>query len=237
MRRAFLFTKAANADVWEDLSHIQPPTYHDNPLNLDRFSEKVDEWGMTVTEDIGPAQAKKYVFQPFCFQLLEVLQVLYFTAAKEGKIKAIKAAKRWLNQQERVDAPQVPAKRWNGIRIQHDGKNIHLQEWRNFWGQCVLHRRKVQDWSKGDTLFRLLGLLPASWIKRATKEEAKRAKSHDTVKMMPSKELHKRVIHWPTRNVSRDFKKQSLRSAFLITLSGDREKAAIWLLDDGELAA
>ena len=60
------------------------------------------------------------------------------TSIKEGKIKPLKDAKRWLNEQERVDAPQVAAKRWRAMKLQHDGKEICLHDWRDFRGQCVL---------------------------------------------------------------------------------------------------
>ena len=33
-----------------------------------------------------------------------------------------KEAKKWLNQQEQVDALQVGAKRWRAIKLQHDGR-------------------------------------------------------------------------------------------------------------------
>ena len=45
----------------------------------------------------------------FRYRLPEVLGELYFVATKEGKIKTLKEAKKWLNEQERVDAPQVAA--------------------------------------------------------------------------------------------------------------------------------
>ena len=110
-RPVFMVSKAADAAVWDDLKDIKPPTYDGNPLNLDRFLEKLDDWGMTVTEDMDPAEAEKYVFKRFMWRLPEVLQDLYFVATKEGKIKTLKEAKKWLNEQERVDAPQVAAKR------------------------------------------------------------------------------------------------------------------------------
>ena len=47
----------------------------------------LDDWGMTVTEDMDPADAEKYVFKRFRWRLLEVLQELYFVVTKEGKIK------------------------------------------------------------------------------------------------------------------------------------------------------
>ena len=133
-RPAFMVSKAADAAVWEDLKDIKPPTYDGNPLNLDRFLEKLDDWRMTVTEDMDPAEAEKYVFKRFRYRLPEVLQELYFVATKEGKIKTLKEAKKWLNEQERVDAPQVAAKRWRAIKLQHDGREIRLRDWRTSGG-------------------------------------------------------------------------------------------------------
>ena len=187
-RPAFMVSKAADAALWEDLKDIKPPTYDGNPLNLDRFLEKLHDWGMTVTEDMDPADAEKYVFKRFRWRLPEVLQELYFVATKEGKIKTLKKAKKWLNEQERVDAPQVAAKRWKAIKLQHDGREIRLQDGRDFRGQYTLFRRNVEDWNKADKQACLLSMLPGGWIKRVTKEEAKRAKFNHTFKMMLPKE-------------------------------------------------
>ena len=231
-RPAFMVSKAADAAVWEDLKDIKPPTYDGNPLNLDRFLEKLDDWGMTVTEDMDPAEAEKYVFKRFRYRLPEVLQELYFVATKEGKIKTLKEAKKCLNGQEQVDAPQVAAKRWKAIKLHPDGQEIRLPDWRDFRGQYTLFRRNVEDWNEGDEQARLLSMLPEAWIKRVTKEEAKRAKSNHTVKMMLSKEYHRNVVAWTRKNVTRDVKQHSLRNVLLITVTGDREKTAMWRLNE-----
>ena len=217
-RPAFMVSKAADAAVWEDLKDIKPPMYNGNLLNLDRFLEKLDDWGVTVTEDMDPADAEKYVFRRFRYQ------ELYFVATKEGKIKTLKEAKKWLNEQERVDAPQVAAKRWKSIKLQHDGREIRLRDWRDFRGQYTLFCRNVEDWNEGDEQARLLSMLPEAWIKRVTKEEAKRAKSNHTVKMMLPKEYHTNVVAWTRKNVARDVKRHSLQNALLIT--------ALWRLDE-----
>ena len=80
-----MVSKAADAAVWEDLKDIKPPMYDGNPLNLDRFLEKLDDWGLTVTEDQPPADAERYVFKRFRYRLPEVLGELYFVATKEGE--------------------------------------------------------------------------------------------------------------------------------------------------------
>ena len=187
---------------------------------------------MTVTEDMDPADAEKYVFKRFRYRLPEVLQELYFVATKEGKIKTLKEAKKWLNEQERVDAPQVAAKRWRAIKLQHDGREIRLRDWRDFRGQYTLFRRNVEDWNEDDAKARLLSMLPEAWIKRVTKEEAKRAKLDHTFKMMLPKEYHPNVLAWTKKHVARDVKRRELRNALLITVTGDREKTAMLRLDE-----
>ena len=235
-RPVFMVSKAADAAVWEDLKDIKPPMYDGRPLNLDRFLEKLDDWGLTVTEDMPHAHAERCVFRRFRYRLPEVLGELYFMATKEGKIKTLKEAKKWLNEQERVDAPQVAAKRWKSIKLEHHGREIRLRDWRDFRGKYTLHRRNVEDWNEGDEQARLLSMLPEAWIKRVTKEESKRAKSNHTVKMMLPKEYHTNVVAWAKKNVARDVKRHSLRNALLITVSGDREKTAMWRLDECELS-
>ena len=70
--------------------------------------------------------------------------------AKEGKITTLKKAKKLVNEQERVDVPQVGAKRWRAIKLQHDGREIRLRDWRDFRGKYVMLRRNVEDWNEGD---------------------------------------------------------------------------------------
>ena len=79
-------------------------------------------------------------------------------------------------------------------------------------------------------------MLPEALIKRVTKQECKRAKSNHTVKMMLPKEYHTNVVVWTKKHVARDVKRHSLRNAPLITVTGDREKTAMWRLDECGLA-
>ena len=164
-----------------------------------------------------------------------MLQELYFPAAKERKITTLKEAKKLLNGHERIDAPQVAAKRWRAIKLQHDGEEIRLRDWRDFRVQYVLLRWILENWNEGDEQSCLLNLLPDAWVKRVMREEAKGANSNNTVLMMLTKEHHKKVVNWTRAKVARDFKRQSLRNALLVNVSGDCEKAAIWRLDQSEV--
>ena len=64
-RPAFMVSKAADGAVWEDLKDIRPPMYDGNPLNLDPFLGKLDDRGMTVTQDMERAAVENYVFKRF----------------------------------------------------------------------------------------------------------------------------------------------------------------------------
>ena len=75
-------------------------------------------------------------------------------------------------------------------------------------------------------------MLPEAWMRRVTKEEAKRANSNHTFGMMLPKEYHPNVVAWTNKHVARDFKRRGLRNALLITVTGDREKTAMLRLDE-----
>ena len=53
----------------------------------DHLLEKVEDGGPLVTGDMDLVATQKYVYNKFCLQLIETLQELYFTVAKEGKIE------------------------------------------------------------------------------------------------------------------------------------------------------
>ena len=54
--------------------------------------------------------------------------------------------------------------------------------------------------------------------------------------MMLPKEYHTNVVAWTRKNVANDVKRHSLRNALLITVSGDREKTAMWRLDECDVS-
>ena len=60
-----MVSKAADPTVWEDPKDIRPPLYDGITLNIDRFLKKLDSPGMTLSEDMDPALAEKYVFKRF----------------------------------------------------------------------------------------------------------------------------------------------------------------------------
>ena len=76
---------------------------------------------------------------------------------------------------------------------------------------------------------------PACLVSCGRQEEAKRAKSENTVKMMLRKDPHKKVVGWTRANIPRNAKTYSLPNTLLIIVQGDREKAAVWRFDEHEV--
>ena len=54
--------------------------------------------------------------------------------------------------------------------------------------------------------------------------------------MMLPKEYHTNVVAWTRKDVARDVKRHSLQNALLITVSGDREKTAMWRLHECDVS-
>ena len=194
-RPAFMVSKAADAAVWEDLKDIKPPMYDGNPLNLDRFLEKLDDWEVTVTEDMDPADAERYVFKRFRYRLPEVLQELYFMATKEGKIKTLK--------EDKTSRSRWTLRRWlpSGGSPSSFSMIVGTSAYEIGGTSGGNTPSSSATWRTG---MRLTSRPACSSCcrKRVTKEEAKRTKSHNTVKMMPRKEYHTNVVAWTRKKVA-----------------------------------
>ena len=63
--------------------------------------------------------------------------------------------------------------------------------------------QNVEDCNEGDEQTRLLNPPPDAWLKRVTKENAERAKSPHSVKMMLNKEHYKKVVKWTRAKLAR----------------------------------
>ena len=214
----------------EDLKDIKPPRYDGNPLNLDRFLEKLDDWGLTVTEDLPPADAERYVFKRFQVPPAgSARRAITSWRPRRGKSRTLKDAKKWLNEQERVDAPQVAAKRWKSIKLELDGREIRLR------GTGVTSEGNTPSsaamWRIGTRVTSRLACSPCCrkhGSRGSPRRESKRAKSNHTVMMMLPKEYHTNVVSWAKKERGHGMSNGTpLRNALLITVSGDREKTAI----------
>ena len=91
------------------------------------------------------------------------MQTLYLQDVADGKIKGYKQAKKWLEREERVDAPEQASRIEKAVTLVQNGNDIFLYDWRNFQREYYLERSKVEDWNESDECRRIISLFPSSW--------------------------------------------------------------------------
>ena len=94
----------------EDTRVLVPPHYSGDPLALDHFFWAFDIYGLRLCVGMARSDREEYLFNQFCYRLPKALQTFYLQDLAKGKIKGYKQAKKWLEQEERVDAPEQTSK-------------------------------------------------------------------------------------------------------------------------------
>ena len=134
----------------EDTSDLVPPRYRCDPLTLDHFFRALDFDGLKLCVAMARSDREEYLFNRFCYPLPKALQTLYLQDLAHGKIKGYKQAKKLLEREERVDAPEQASKLWKALTLVHHRNDIFLYDWRNFQREYYLERSKGEDWNENN---------------------------------------------------------------------------------------
>ena len=207
----------------EDTRDLVPPRYSGDPLTLDHFFRALDIYGLQLCVGMTRSDREEYLFNRFCHRLPKDLQTLYLQDLADGKIKGYKQAKKWLEREERVDAPEQVSKLWKAVTLVHNGNDIFLYDWRDYQREYYLERSKVEDWYENDECRRIMNLFPSSWRKRIVKEEHKRAKNLYTAKMMVPSTTQRKIKEWVRKRVTANAVFPSLQNALLVRVDTERE--------------
>ena len=197
-----------------------PPCYSGDPLTLDHFFRALNTYGLQLCVGMARSDREEYLFNRFCYRLPKALQTLYLQDLADGKIKGYKQAKKWLEREERVDAPEQASKLWKAVTLVHNGNDILLYDWRDFQREYYLQRSKVEDWNEKYECRHIMNLFPSSWRERIVKEEHKRAKNLYTAKMMVPSTTHRKIKEWVRKKVTADAVFQSLSRRLTPNVSG-----------------
>ena len=88
------------------------PGYSGNSLTLDHFFGALDIYGLQLCVGRAGSDGGEYLFDRFFHRLRKAMQRLYLQDLAHGNIKGYKQAKKWLEREERVDAPEQASKLW-----------------------------------------------------------------------------------------------------------------------------
>ena len=152
----------------DDLRAIKIPYYDGNPSNLDDFILDWEDFAEEVVGEMRGAPRDKWA-QDLKEELRDQI--------REGLIRTEQACLQWLEDEERVDAPNQKLEDLWSIPLPLDRGELRVREWNRYLRKYRRCLKLVEDWNEASEIRHLLkDVLPGSWKRRVEDEEKKRAK-------------------------------------------------------------
>ena len=144
----------------DDLRGIKIPYYDGNASNLDDF---ILDWEDFVGEMRG-APRDKWVCRTFPHRLAQDLEEELRDQIREGLIHTDQACLQWLEDEERVDAPNQKLEDLWSIPLQLDRGELRVREWNRYLRKYRRSLKLVEDWNESSEIRHLLkDVLPGHW--------------------------------------------------------------------------
>ena len=197
--RVVIASDVGDAVRIEDLRGVKTPHYDAKPANLDDFIPDWEDFAEQVVGEMrfGSDVRDKWACRTFPNRLAPELKADLRDAIPEKGIRKEDQCLDWLEQEERVDIPNLkPDDLW-AILLHLERGELRLREWRRYLRKYRRLLRQVEDWSESGEICHLLrDVLPAFWKKGVEEEEKKRAKKRMTVRIMSLGEQHPGIIEY-----------------------------------------
>ena len=185
----------------DDLRGIKIPYYNGNPSNLDDFILDLEDFAEEVVSEMKGAPRDKWVCRTFPHTLVQDLKEELRDQIREGLIQTDQACPQWLEDEERVDAPNQKLEDLWSIPLPLECEELRVQEWNRYIRKYRRSLKLVEDWNGSSEIQTLLkDVLPGHWKKRVEDEEKKRAKKHVAVRIMASEDTHAGIMEFFRRN-------------------------------------
>ena len=173
----------------DDLRGIKIAYYDGNPSNLDDLILDWEDFAEEVIGEMKGATRDKWVCRTFPHRLAQDLKEELRDQIREGVIQTEQACLQWLEDEERVDAPNQKLEDLWSIPLPLERGELRVRE----WNRCIRKYRRslklVEDWNEASEIRHLLkDVLPGHWKRRVEDEEKKRAKKRVAVRIMASED-------------------------------------------------
>ena len=186
----------------EDLRGIKIPYYDGNPSNLDDFILDWEDFAEEVVGEMRGAPRDKWVCRTFPHRLAQDLKEELRDQIREGLIRTEQACLQWLEDEERVDAPNQKLEDLWSIPLQLDRGELRVREWNRYLRKYRQSLKLVEGWNESSEIRHLLkDVLPGHWNRRVEDEEKKRAKKRVAVRIMAAEDTHAGIMEFFRRNV------------------------------------
>ena len=201
------------------------PYYNGNPCNLDDFILDWEDFAEEVVGEMKGAPRDKWVCRKFPHRLAQDLKEELRDQIREGLIQTEQACLQWLEEEERVDAPNQKLEDLLSILLPLERGELRVREWNRYIRKYRRSLKLVEDWNESSEIRHLLkDVLPGHWKRRVEDEEKKRAKEHVAVRIMASKDTHAGIMEFFRRNLGEPIRMLGLKNAVYVEVFGDTSR-------------
>ena len=206
----------------DDLRGIKIPYYDGNPSNLDDFILDWEDFAEEVVGEMRGAPRRKLVCRTFPHRLAQDLKEELRDQIREGLIRMEQACLQWLEDEERVDAPNQKLEDLWSIPLPLDRGELRVREWNRYLRKYRRCLKLVEDWNEASEIRHLLkDVLPGNWKRRVEDEEKKRAKKRVAVRIMAAEDTHAGIMEFFRRNLGEPNRMLGLKNAVYVEVFGD----------------
>ena len=206
----------------DDLRGIKIPYYDGNPSNLDDFILDWEDFAQEVVGEMRGAPRDKWVCRTFPHRLAQDLKEELRDQIREGLIRTEQACLQWLEDEERVDAPNQKLEDLWSIPLPLDRGELRVREWNRYLRKYRRCLKLVEDWNEASEIRHLLkDVLPGNWKRRVEDEEKKRAKKRVAVRIMAAEDTHAGIMEFFRRNLGEPNRMLGLKNAVYVEVFGD----------------
>ena len=201
----------------DDLRGIKIPYYDGNPSNLDDFILDWEDFAEEVVGEMRGAPRDKWVCRTFPHRLAQDLKEGLRDQIWGGLIRTEQACLQWLEDEERVDAPNQKLQDLWSIPLQLDRGELWDREWNRYLRKYRRSLKLVEDWNESSEISHLLkDILPGHWKRRVEDEEKKRAKKRVAVRIMAAEDTHAGIMEFFRRNLGEPNRMLGLKNAVYV---------------------
>ena len=219
----------------DDLRGIKIPYYDGNPSNLDDFILDWEDFAEEVVGEMKGAPRDKWVRRTFPHRLAQNLKEELRDQIREGLIQTQQACLQWLEDQERVDAPNQKLEDLRSIPLPLERGELRVREWNRYIRKYRRSLKLVEDWNEASEIRHLLkDVLPGHSKRRLEDEEKKRVKKRVAVRIVASKDTHARIMEFFRRNLGEPSRMLGLKNAVYVEVFGDTMGQRLMRLNNAE---
>ena len=206
----------------DDPRGIQIPYYDGNPSNMDDFILDWEDFAEEVVGEMRGAPRDKWVCRTFPHRLAQDLKEELRDQIREGVIQTEHACLQWLEDEERVDAPNQKLEDLWSIPLPLERGELRVREWNRYIRKYRRSLKLVEDGNEASEIRHLLkDVLPGHWKRRVEDEEKKRAKKRVAVRIMASEYTHAGIMKFFWRILGEPSRMLGLKNAVYVEVFGD----------------